>query len=897
MKRSLVFLIILSCATLHAEERFETGQAARAVIGQRTFTDQIPGTSDVLVGAASGLAYANDTLYVADANRIGASPRNHRVLVYNNVSAMIPAKTDELFFSRDCPVCVGQASLVLGQTDFTGAEFALAQNRMRLPTSVATDGVRLAVADTDNNRVLIWNRVPTANGQNADVVVGQDNFTSNRIPPNNTPTNKSLRGPQGVWIQNNRLFIADTQNHRVLIYNSIPTSNGATADIVVGQPDFTTFVEPDLTRAPLTAASTTLLNPVSVTSDGTRLYVTDLGHNRVMIWNSIPTRNQQAADVVIGQPDMTSSTANNSEKLCESDGTDDDGNATYPRRCLATLDFPRYALSDGRRVFVADGGNDRVLIYESVPTSDGKAADWVIGQLGGLINQASDSTDSMRTPMSLAWDGTNLYVSDTYNRRIMVYSVAEPTVPYTGVRNAASIEIFAVGAYNLSGEIQKDDEITLTISEKEYKYKILEDDTFESISTKLADLINADGGDPKVLATANPAVNGIILTSRIPGTDGDATEYSATVTPDTATMIVGTAGATLSGGYDAAKIAPGTVVRIVGEALSSRIEEARPSLNELPTTLAGTQVYFDGIRAPLFYVSPTQINAQIPFEVRDRTSVNVFIRSTRPDGSIAVTVPRAVTIVPQNPGIFTLDGPEPRVGVVLHGSPFATGTVSVDGSATAGDIAIVFIEDREYKYTVVEGDTLNTIRDALVELINAGDPKVSAERSVSFTRILLKSRVRGEDGIGIPYAATATTSAGATDGAAVVMTAFTSATCCANSGLVTPENPAIPGERLILYTTGLGISQPRTEVTGIKYDGPETEPNEFVSSLAGGKTANILKATLKQGEVGIYEVLIELNSDLPTNPFTQLTIAQDVYVSNIITFPLVNPNPITTTTP
>ncbi|MFN0169699.1 MAG: hypothetical protein ACKV22_25020 [Bryobacteraceae bacterium] len=895
MKRSLVFLIILSCATLHAEERFETGQAARAVIGQRTFTDQVPGTSATLVGAASGLAYANDTLFVADANRIGASPRNHRVLVYNNVSSMVPAKTQELFHTTDCPVCVGQASLVIGQTDFTGGDFALAQNRMRLPTSVATDGVRLAVADTDNNRVLIWNRLPTANGQNADVVVGQDNFTSNRIPPNNTPTNKSLRGPQGVWIQNNRLFIADTQNHRVLIYNSIPTSNGATADIVLGQPDFTTFVEPDLTRAPPTASTTTLLNPVSVNSDGTRLYVTDLGHNRVMIWNSIPTRNQAAADVVLGQPDMTSATANNSEKLCASDGTDPDGKPTYPRRCLATLDFPRYALSDGRRLFIADGGNDRVLIYESVPTTNGQAADRVIGQLGGQINQASDSTDSMRTPMSLAWDGANLYVSDTYNRRIMIYSVAEPNVPYTGVRNAASVEIFAVGNYTLSGDIQENDEIALKISDKEYKYKVLKDDTFEKVANKLANLINADAGDPKVLATPNPTINGIILTSRIPGDDGNATGYSVTVTPATAKIVVATGGATLSGGFDAAKVAPGTIVRVIGDALSTRIEEARPSLKELPTTLADTQVYFDGIRAPLFFVSPTQINAQIPFEVRDRTSVNVYVRTKRADGSIAVTVPRAVTIVPQNPGIFTLDGPEPRQGVVLHGSPFATGTVSVDGSATKGDVAIVVIEDREYKYTVAEGNTLNTIRDALVDLINAGDPKVTAERSLSFTRILLKSRVRGEDGIGIPYSAKATTSAGATEGAAVVMTAFTSATCCANSGLVTPENPAIPGERLILYTTGLGLSEPRTEVTGTRYEGPDTDPLEFVSSLAGGKTANILKASLKQGEVGIYEVLIELNSDLPTNPFTQLTIAQFLYVSNIITFPLVNPNPTTTT--
>ena len=63
--------------------------------------------------------------------------------------------------------------------------------------------------------------------------------------------------------------------------------------------------------------------------------------------------------------------------------------------------------------------------------------------------------------------------------------------------------------------------------------------------------------------------------------------------------------------------------------------------------------------------------------------------------------------------------------------------------------------------------------------------------------------------------------------------------------------------------------------------------------LAGGKTANVLVASLQTGAVGIYEVQLELNSDLPTDPLTQLTIAQDIYVSNIVTFPVVNPNPPT----
>ena len=86
------------------------------------------------------------------------------------------------------------------------------------------------------------------NNQPADVVVGQPDFTS-LSPSANSPTAKSMRGPQGVWIQNGKLYVADTGNNRVLIFNRIPTANGAAADVVLGAPDFTTFVQPDLDAA------------------------------------------------------------------------------------------------------------------------------------------------------------------------------------------------------------------------------------------------------------------------------------------------------------------------------------------------------------------------------------------------------------------------------------------------------------------------------------------------------------------------------------------------------------------------------------------------------------------------------------------------------------------------
>ena len=924
---------------------FTTGQAARLVIGQTTFTSQDPNSSDIIVGGVSGLAYAADTLFVADSNRVGAGPLNHRVLAFGSLSSQLPSPTARLSYDRKCPVCLGQATVVLGQPDFTTVteNLTAAQNNLRLPTAVASDGVHLVVADTDHNRVLIWNRIPATNNAPADVVVGQANFAGSSLPAGGAPTAKSMRGPQGVWIQNGRLYVADTQNNRILIYNQIPTSNGVAADVVLGQPNFTTATEANLAAQTTTATASNLLNPVAVSSDGVHLFVTDLGYNRVLIWNNIPTSNGAAADVEIGQPDMTTAIANNAFSgtpaystsdttnketpvLCTvSNGTDANSNPTYPNSCNYTVSFPRFALAAGNRLFIADGGNDRVLVFNQVPTQNAQPADYIIGQIGGTVNQASDAADSLRTPMSLAWDGTNLYVSDAFNRRITVYSMGANTVPYQGVVNAASLAIYANGSVSIGGAIQEGDVLTINIGGTastdsagnqtttggtNYTYTVKSTDSFTNTVSGVVvnDVIlgiaaaigNSNGGkgDPDVLATVDSATWRLLLTARKPGPDGNNISYFASTAPSSANtaskLSAQTAAAALSGGGDAAKVAAGTEVSIMGTDLSAGTASADPNQNQLPYTLAGTEVYFNGIRAPLFSVSPTQINAQIPWEVNDTTSVNAFVRSVRGDGSVVATTPVAATIVPQNPGIYAQIGtsdpalPSAMIGLVYHASSYATGVVSVDGIANAGDTATVTIEDRSYAYTVQSGDTLDNIRDALVGLVNQ-DPKVTASVAGVFDRIMLRARVQGPEGNNIPYGASAN------DGASVIMTSIGSTLCCSNvaGSLVTAGNPALPGEVIYVYATGLGLpvvsdATKNLIQTGVKYPpgSPNTVPVNFVSSLAGGSTADVLSATLLPGTVGVFQVLLHLNSGLLSNPGTTLTIAQDIYVSNVVTFPL-----------
>lgn len=978
---AFALLILVTAAAGFAQtpnpSGFATGQSARLVIGEPEFDAEKDSASQTIVGAVSGLAYANNTLFVVDANVVGAAPVNNRVLIYQGLDKQLPALNAALAYNTPCPACVGQANLVLGQPGFsqtlpapcvpppvtvtvtttpttpactTSSPQTPIANGMRAPTSVASDGTHLAVADTLNNRVLIWNTIPTTMNQPPDVVVGQPNFTSAAFP-GDTPTASSLRLPQGVWIQNGMLFIADTQNNRVLIYNSIPTSNGVAADVVLGQPNMTTWVQVNIANQTTNAAANSMLDPVSVTSDGQHLFVTDLGYHRVLIWNTIPTSNQQPADVEVGQPDMThgipddaytcaqagvavacgTATVNNNvtvevPAMCKvSNGIDSNNNPTYPSLCEYTLSFPRFAFSDGQRLYIADGGNDRVLIYNSIPTADAAAADIVLGQTDFVTDTAGAGADTMDAPLSMAFDGSNLYVADTYNQRILVYTIAEQDLLYNGVRNAASLTIYAHATITIGGTIKSGDKITVTIGNSNstatetYNYTIQSSDTYASIVDALVANINGGKGDANVLATADAPADEVVLTAKTPGPLGNNVTLSTSISSG-ATISAAASGANLSGGASTATIAPGSLVTFLGTNLSDQTASAPEGVQQLPLTLGGVEVYFNGVQSPLLFVSPTQINAQLPFSFQysNTGTATAWVRIQRKDGTITASNSVAVNLVPANPGIFAgTCSPSPcsPPAMAYHSSNYATGVISVDGTIKANNIGSVCIGSstaltasstvptgctggRVYNYVVQASDSLATVQQALVAILNQ-DPQVSATASTEFTRILLQARVPGPAGNGIPFQAAYNT------GSNLLLTAIGPAPpspgsgallCCASTAgaPLTLKNPALPGETIIVYATGLGVPALNPAVnqylqSGQPYEGPaDNTPQaaQFVSSLVDGTTANVLRAELAPGLVGVYQVYLQLSTSLKTDPLAQLTIAQSTYVSNVVTIPV-----------
>lgn len=107
---------------------------------------------------------------------------------------------------------------------------------------------------------------------NARYVIGQSNFISNSANQGGSASSTTLNNPVGITVANGKLYIADAGNNRILVYNTLPNSNGVAADAVIGQPDFTSTSS---------GTSATKFNGIqSIASDGTYLAVAEWSNSR-----------------------------------------------------------------------------------------------------------------------------------------------------------------------------------------------------------------------------------------------------------------------------------------------------------------------------------------------------------------------------------------------------------------------------------------------------------------------------------------------------------------------------------------------------------------------------------------------------------------------------------------
>jgi len=121
-------------------------------------------------------------------------------------------------------------------------------------------------------------------------------------------------------------------------------------------------------------------------------------------------------------------------------------------------------------------------------------------------------------------------------------------------------------------------------------------------------------------------------------------------------------------------VAPGGIVSLWGAGLTSETAVA-PSF-PLPTTLGNTTVTFNGTPAPLFFVSPGQINAQLPFETAPGS---VMAEVTSNSGVARLQF----TVAPAGPGIFSRNQQGTGEGAFLDAVTFRP--ITAADPATAGE--------------------------------------------------------------------------------------------------------------------------------------------------------------------------------------------------------------------
>lgn len=143
-----------------------------------------------------------------------------------------------------------------------------------------------------------------------------------------------------------------------------------------------------------------------------------------------------------------------------------------------------------------------------------------------------------------------------------------------------------------------------------------------------------------------------LVTARYNGDSGFNTAASTAV----AISVGAATGIVISGAVNAASfkpvVAPGMILAVFGKFLAGAAQSA--GVVPLPTTLGGVTATIGGTATPLYYVSPDQINLQVPYGM---SAGAVTLRVTY-NGQTATT---ALTIAATAPGIFTFGngGPVP----------------------------------------------------------------------------------------------------------------------------------------------------------------------------------------------------------------------------------------------
>lgn len=537
-------------------------------------TTFVPPPSESTLAGPFAAAVFGTEVYVTDSG-------NSRLVV-------LPAANLTANCTQTPGTVLGPATRVLGQDTFKmsapnlieGREFyfltsvgssTLADAGVAVDNNSATP--HLYVADTYNNRILGFNDFRSLKaGAKADIVLGQPDFNSGlcNITGNaNAPTASSVCHPTGLVVDGNGdLYVADTGNSRVLRFPSPFAHQGSLeqADLVLGQHQFT-FSITDPT-------SSTMNQPYGLAIAGNNgLLVSDLVHNRVLYFPFTAngtfvagTDNGKAATKVFGQPDFSTTTAGSAD---------------------TALSSPHHVSTDNEgRVYVADSGNNRIMIFDQVGSNlSQNTGAHAIFQLTGFSQPRSIWVNQLTSEI---WVGDT---SSTVRRFPNYASLILNPAPTFSVASASA---------------------ALALTQDQYGDLILADAT-NRVGFYFPQVQGINGGNQLLTRSLAPGVFAILCS---PNSACDPTKRQAIFGPNTAS------------------------------------NSDLPNPFPMPTTLGDMQVLFNGTPAPLYYVSPSQINFVVPMNAPTSGTADLQVVQAS-TGRVYAAGP--VSMAPYSPAILMLE--------------------------------------------------------------------------------------------------------------------------------------------------------------------------------------------------------------------------------------------------
>jgi len=579
--------------------------------------------STVNIGNSAGVAANSSNIFVSDVG-------NSRVMIYGTVDTW---QAESIQFSPLAIGVVGQPAFATSSVNQGGLPSATGLN---FPVDLAFAGGELFVSDSGNNRVLVYPSAATGTSQTASRVIGQLDFPYNA--PNLVEGKEfDLAGSTSNGVSGSavldfsasppHLYVADTVNNRVLGFNDFRhLATGQRADLVIGQPDFSSTVKNYPSNLDTSPSQQSLDNPSGLAVDSAgNLYVADTFNGRVLRFPAPFASGQTAmekADMVIGQLDFGSNVTDTTARTLNAPVS----LAFSQAGADATQTSNGYLL-------VTDANQSRVLLFPK-PFSSGMSATKEIGQASFASTTTGSDANHLTNPIGMAVDPLDrVLIADTGNHRIQVFDTVEnlpavypaPSFSITnGLNTPLSIGMAPSGQFWVADAAGNQLLHFASIDQLPLK-NYTSDTTLQANSPRSAfvdtfsNLLIADGIN-RVLYFA-PSLAAVNAANYISG-KALAPGAFAAVFPGLSTNV----------------IAPGT-----GSATSF----------PLPTTLADAQVLVSGNPAPLLFVSPGQINLPLPMGLPTGGTVDVqVVRSST--GQVYGIAEMSLNTA--SPALFTLTG-------------------------------------------------------------------------------------------------------------------------------------------------------------------------------------------------------------------------------------------------